>query len=178
MKRLGVFCGSKTGNDPAFEQSARTLGRLLGERGVGLVYGGGNIGLMGAVADATLAGGSEVIGVIPGSLAAKEIAHDGLSTLYVVESIEQRKQKMIELADGFMTLPGGFGSLDECLEVLTLAQLGYHEKPSGLLNVAGFYDPLLEQFDRALSEGLLTGALHSSLHVDSDPARLLDTLSL
>lgn len=177
MKRVGVFCGSSLGANPAFAAGARSLGTLLARRGLGLVYGGGNVGLMGVLADAVLAGGGEVIGVIPRSLVEREVAHLGLTALHVVESMDQRKLAMVREAQAFVTLPGGYGTLDEFLEVLTLAQLGYHRHPSGLLNVDGFYDPLLAQFRAAQAEGLLSARLAAQLVVDHDPAALLDALA-
>ena len=177
MKRIGVFCGSSLGANPAFADTARALGGLLARRGLGLVYGGGNVGLMGVLADAVLAGGGEVIGVIPRSLLEREVAHLGLTALHVVESMDQRKLAMIREAQAFVTLPGGYGTLDEFLEVLTLAQLGYHHCPSGLLNVDGYYDPLLAQFRAAQAQGLLSAKQAAQVLVETDPAALLDALA-
>lgn len=143
MRRLAVYCGSATPADPRFIDCARTTGRLLAERGIAVVYGGGRLGLMGALADAALAAGGEVIGVIPAALVGLEVAHRGLSALQVVDTMHQRKQAFTDLSDGFVTLPGGTGTMDELWEALSWAQLGYHRKPVGLLNVAGFYDGLL-----------------------------------
>lgn len=176
MKRLCVFCASRMGRSPAHAQAARELGALLARRGVGLVYGGGNIGLMGVLADAALAGGGEVIGVMPKGLVQREVAHGGLSRLYVVDTMTERKDRMIALSDAFMSLPGAYGTLDEMLEVLTLAQLAYHAKPSGLLNVDGFYDHFLAQLRLAEEEDFLHVAPRAQLIVDTDAARLLDTL--
>lgn len=176
MKRLCVFCASRMGRSPAFAAAARDLGALLARRGVGLVYGGGNIGLMGVLADAVLAGGGEVIGVMPKGLVEREVAHAGLGMLHVVDTMTERKEKMIALSDAFMSLPGAYGTLDEMLEVLTLAQLDYHAKPSGLLNVDGFYDHFLAQLRLAEAEDFLHVAPRAKLTVDTDPARLLDTL--
>ena len=156
MKSLCVFCGSSSGRSPAYRETARAVGRELARRGLRLVYGGGNIGLMGAIADAALGAGGEVIGVIPHALMAKEVGHRGLTQLRVVGSMHERKALMADLSDAFLAMPGGFGTLEEFCEVLTWAQLGLHAKPIGLLNVAGFFDPLLRFFDRAVSERLLS----------------------
>lgn len=143
MKRLAVYCGSATPADPVYIDSAREVGRALAERGIGLVYGGGRLGLMGAVADAALAAGGEVIGIIPQALVDAEVAHKGLTELHVCRTMHERKQAFTDLSDGFVTLPGGTGTMDELWEALSWAQLGYHAKPVGLLNVAGFYDGLI-----------------------------------
>src|SRR5271163_4044120 len=146
IKRVCVYCGSNSGSLPAFAVAARELGAALARRGLGLVYGGGCVGLMGVVADAVVAQGGEVIGVIPEVLAKREMAHFGLKDLRVVGTIHERKALMAELADAFIALPGGFGTMEELCEALTWAQLGLHHKPLGLLNVAGYYDPLLAFF--------------------------------
>ena len=143
MRRLAIYCGSATPSDPTFIAEARAVGRGLAERGIGVVYGGGRLGLMGAVADAALEAGGEVIGVIPRALVDMEVAHRGLTELHVVETMHQRKQAFTDLADGFVTLPGGTGTMDELWEALSWAQLGYHAKPVGLLNSGGFYDGLV-----------------------------------
>jgi hypothetical protein len=160
MKRICAFCGSNAGHDPLYRATAEELGRLLAERQIELVYGGGNVGLMGALADACLAAGGTVVGVIPEALLGKEVAgrhvdHRALTRLEVVDSMHTRKARMAELADGFVALPGGFGTFEEFCEVLTWGQLGFHVKPMGLLNVNGFYDPLLALFERAVAEGFL-----------------------
>ena len=160
MKRICVFCGSNAGNDPRYRADAEALGRLLAERCIELVYGGGNVGLMGIIADACLGAGGTVTGVIPEALIGKEVAgrvvdHRGLTRLEVVDSMHTRKARMAELADGFIALPGGFGTFEEFCEILTWGQLGFHFKPMGLLNVNGFYDPLLALFERAVAEGFL-----------------------
>jgi uncharacterized protein (TIGR00730 family) len=144
MKRLAVYCGSATPADPLYIDCARAVGRAFAARGIGLVYGGGRLGLMGAVADATLEAGGEVIGVIPTALVDAEVAHKGCTELHVVETMHQRKQAFTDLSDGFVTIPGGTGTMDELWEAMSWAQLGYHSKPVGLLNVAGYYDGLLE----------------------------------
>ena len=155
MKRICVFCGSSKGGPARYEAAAAELGSHVAARGLGLVYGGGKIGLMGVVADAALAGGGEVIGVIPDNLMKREIGHDHLSELVVVDSMNERKLKMAELSDGFIALPGGLGTLDELFEMLTWSQLGLHAKPCGLLNVAGYYDPLLAFLQRGEQEGFI-----------------------
>ena len=155
FQRLTVFCGSSSGYDPALVDLAFGLGQSLADRGIGLVYGGAKVGLMGAVADGCLARGGKVIGVLPGFLRHKEIAHEELSELIVVESMHERKQRMHELSDGAMALPGGFGTLEEYFELLTWAQLGLHEKPVGLLNWDGFFDGLLGLADTMAARGLL-----------------------
>jgi len=152
MHRVCVFCGSNRGARPAYADAARTLGAVLAARRIGLVYGGGRVGLMGVLADAALAAGGEVIGVIPRALATKEIAHDGVSELRVVASMHERKAQMAALADGFVALPGGFGMLDELFEVVTWAQLGLHAKPIGVLNVAGYFDALRAVVEQGIAE--------------------------
>jgi uncharacterized protein (TIGR00730 family) len=153
------------------------MGTALARRGTELVFGGGRVGLMGVLADAVLAAGGRAIGVIPEALVAKELAHRGLTELRVVGSMHQRKALMAELSDAFIALPGGFGTLEEFCEVLTWAQLGLHAKPCGLLNVAGFYDALLELFDRAVSEQFIPGPHRSLVLVEQDPQRLMDLLA-
>jgi uncharacterized protein (TIGR00730 family) len=177
MKRLCVFCGSSPGNDPRYLEAARATGRLLAARGLGLVYGGGSVGLMGAVADAALAAGGQVIGVIPEVLAIRELAHRSLTTLHVVASMHERKALMAELSDGFVALPGGMGTLEELSEVLTWAQLGLHRRPIGLLDVAGYYRPLATFFDQAVSAGFLRPNHRRLLLVGEEPAALLDALA-
>ncbi len=152
MKRVCVFCGSNFGARPAYREAAEKLGTLLAERGIGLVYGGAHVGLMGAVADAALAAGGEVIGVIPQSLVALEVAHEGLAALRIVDGMHERKARMAELADALVTLPGGLGTFEEFFEILTWAQLGPHPKSCGLLNVAGFFDPLLALVEHTIEE--------------------------
>jgi uncharacterized protein (TIGR00730 family) len=173
MKRLCVFCGSNSGVRPEYTDTAIALGRALAGRGMGLVYGGGNVGLMGVLADATLAAGGEVIGVIPRALKEKEVAHLSLSKLHVVGSMHERKALMANLADGFIALPGGYGTFDEFCEVLTWAQLGIQQKPCGLLNVAGYYDHLLAMFDHAAAEGFLKPAHRAMLLADANIESLL-----
>jgi uncharacterized protein (TIGR00730 family) len=151
MKRLAVYCGSATPADPVYIESARMVGREFAARGIGLVYGGGRLGLMGAVADSCLAAGGEVIGVIPEALVGSEVAHRGLTELHVVPGMHERKRMFTDLSDGFVTIPGGVGTMDELWEAISWAQLGYHSKPVGVLNVAGFFDQLVA-FNRHMIE--------------------------
>lgn len=174
LKRVCVFCGSNAGERAEYADAAREMGRVLVERGLGLVYGGGKVGLMGAVADAVLAAGGEAIGVIPEALMAREVGHNGLTLLHVVRTMHERKALMADLCDGFIALPGGFGTFEEFCEVLTWSQLGIHPKPCGLLNVSGYYDALLSLFDHATAEGFVPGKHRSLVITDTDPARLLD----
>ena len=174
LRRVCVFCGSNPGRRGEYVEAARALGRVLLERGIGLVYGGGNVGLMGTVANTVVQGGGEVIGVIPEALMKHEDGHLALSQLHVVKTMHQRKAMMADFSDGFVALPGGFGTFEEFCEVLTWSQLGFHPKPCGLLNVAGFYDPLLSLFDHAVKEGFVTGPHRSMVLVETDPGTLLD----
>ncbi|MGA7931996.1 MAG: TIGR00730 family Rossman fold protein [Kovacikia sp.] len=174
MKYLCVFCGSNNGARSVYKLAAQELGRVLAGRGLGLVYGGGNVGLMGTIADAILEAGGEAIGVIPQALVAKELAHRGLSQLHVVGSMHERKALMAELSDGFMAMPGGFGTFEEFCEVLTWAQLGFHKKPCGLLNVEGYYDRLIAMFDHAVEEQFVRPPHRSMVLVDSRIDALLD----
>jgi uncharacterized protein (TIGR00730 family) len=169
MKSICVFCGSNSGINPAFVKSAANLGKILAEKNISLVYGGAGVGLMGALADSVLKNGGQVFGVIPKHLETKEVAHKNLTKLYVVESMHQRKQLMFDLSDGFMTLPGGLGSLEEICEILTWAQLGLHKKPCGILNVAGFYNFLIAQFDHAVKEQLMVEAHREMILIESNP---------
>lgn len=182
MKNLCVFCGSRMGNRPEFEAQAIRLGRMLAERGIGLVYGGGNVGLMGAVADACKSVGGTVIGVIPEALVGREVAgrsleHQGLDRLEVVDSMHTRKARMAQLADGFIALPGGIGTFEELFEVLTWAQLGFHQKPIGLLNVADYFAPLLTLCNQAVAEGFLSPASRNLLLTASAPDVLLKAMA-
>lgn len=177
LRRVCVFCGSSRGGRPAYEAAARRLGALLAEREIGLVYGGGAVGLMGAVADAALAAGGEVIGVIPEALLEWEVAHQGLADLRVVRSMHERKALMADLSDAFAALPGGFGTLEELCEVLTWSQLGLHTKPVGLLNVAGYFDPLLALFDHAVEERFVRPAHRALVLQSDDESQLLELLA-
>ncbi|MBJ6724569.1 TIGR00730 family Rossman fold protein [Geomonas sp. Red875] len=174
MKSICVYCGSSPGRLEAYSEAARALGAALVERGIRLVYGGANIGIMGVVADTVLALGGEVVGIIPDALVKKEVAHTGLTELHVTRSMHERKTLMAELADGFVALPGGIGTLEELFEVWTWAQLGFHEKPCGLLNVAGYYDALATFLDHTVAEQFVKQPHRSMLIVESEPAALLE----
>ncbi|HEY1986742.1 MAG TPA: TIGR00730 family Rossman fold protein [Terracidiphilus sp.] len=169
LRRVAVYCGSANGNDPAYLADARALGRAIAVAGLGLVYGGANVGLMGAVADAALAGGSEVIGVLPEILAGREIAHAGLTRLETVSTMHQRKARMVALVDAFLILPGGYGTLDELLEIITWSQLRLHAKPCILINTAGYWNGLLTFLDSTVAEGFLKPENRNLLHVASTP---------
>ena len=177
IKSVCVYCGSNSGSRPAYTQSARELGQILAQRRIRLVYGGGRVGLMGTIADAVLAAGGEVTGVIPESLVAREVAHRSLKDLRIVPSMHQRKALMAELSDAFIALPGGFGTLEEFAEILTWAQLGLHRKPHGIINIDGFYDSLLAFFDHAVAEKFVRPSHRDLVISDPDPARLLDLLA-
>ena len=172
-KSICVFCGSATGNRPEYADSARRLGGAIARRGLELVYGAGHVGLMGILADAALAAGGRVVGMIPRSLVDRELAHRGLSELHVVDSMHARKALMAERADAFLALPGGYGTLDELFEILTWAQLGIHSKPVGLVNVARYFDPLLAWIDGAAEGGLLREKHRAMLLVGDDVEELL-----
>jgi uncharacterized protein (TIGR00730 family) len=174
MRRICVFCGSAAGARPAYRDAARGLGRELAKRGLGLVYGGGSVGLMGVLANTVLAEGGEVVGVIPGPLATRELAHRGLTELMVVGSMHERKATMARLSDGFVALPGGLGTFEETLEVLTWAQLGIHRKPVGVLNVEGYWDGLERMLAHAVREGFVRAEYASLLLVGRSAAELLD----
>ena len=174
MARVCVFCGSRDGTDPRYAAAAVSMGVAIAEAGLGLVYGGGSVGLMGIVADAALAAGGEVIGVIPDGLFSREIAHTGLTELHAVPSLTARKALMADLSDAFVALPGGYGTLDELFEMVTWTQLGIHAKPSGLLEVDGFWADLLRFLDHVTEAGFVK---HPLLTVDDDPATLLRSLS-
>ncbi|HZS08259.1 MAG TPA: TIGR00730 family Rossman fold protein [Blastocatellia bacterium] len=176
MKRVCVFCGSGVGARDEYAEAARAMAAAMKKRNIGLVYGGGHVGLMGVIADAVLAGGGEVIGVIPHGLAVREVGHQGVTELRVVHSMHERKALMADLSDGFIALPGGFGTFEEFCEIITWAQLGIHRKPCGLLNVAGYYDPLLALFDRAVADRFIRPEYRALVLEESDPDRLLDLL--
>jgi uncharacterized protein (TIGR00730 family) len=173
IRRLAIFCGSNPGARPEYIGAASALGTLLCERGIGVVYGGSSVGLMAALADTMLENGGDIIGVIPRMLVQREVANNALSDLRIVESMHERKAMMAELADGFMALPGGIGTLEEFFEIWTWAQLGMHDKPCGLLNVAGYFDGLLEFLDRAVTEKFVREVHRGMVVVESDPAALL-----
>jgi uncharacterized protein (TIGR00730 family) len=172
MKRICVFCGSSVGANPIYAESARELGRVLMDQKLGLVYGGGRVGLMGILADTVLAEGGEVIGIIPQGLFTKEVAHEGLTEIRFVGSMHQRKAMMVELSDGFLALPGGFGTTEEFCEVITWAQLGIHQKPCGLLNVDGYFTHLLKFLDHTVQERFLRPE-HRSLVLEDTSAKSL-----
>jgi uncharacterized protein (TIGR00730 family) len=155
VKRLAVYCGSATPEDPIYIETARSVGRGLAERGIGVVYGGGRLGLMGAVADSALEAGGEVIGIIPEALVGAEVAHKGCTELHVVSGMHERKARFTDLSDGFITIPGGVGTMDELWEAISWSQLGYHQKPVGVLNVAGFYDELIAFNAKMINVGFI-----------------------
>lgn len=174
MKSICVFCGSHSGNGNSYEESARATGRALVRAGLRLVYGGGKVGLMGVVADTVLAGGGDVIGVITRGLFDREIGHQGIRDLRVVESMHERKELMAGLADGFIALPGGVGTLEEIFEQWAWSQLGIHAKPCGFLNVNGYFTPLVAMIDRMVAEGFLSPAFAAMIAVETDPDALLN----
>ena len=176
MQSVCVFCGSSPGLDPAYTEAARSLGRTLAKANIRLVFGGGHVGLMGVVSNAAIEAGGEAIGVIPKFLVERELAHTGLTDLRIVGSMHERKAMMSDLSEGFITLPGGTGTLEEFFEILTWAQLGEHEKPCGLLNVAGYYDSLLTVFDQMVNRGFLSEPNRDLVLVESEPERLLQRL--
>lgn len=173
MKYICVYCGSNPGRLAAYREAAASLGREMAERGLGLVYGGASVGVMGAVADAVLGHGGKATGVIPHALATKEVSHHGLDELFVVESMHQRKAKMAELSDGFIALPGGWGTIEEIFEMLTWAQLGFHEKPCGLLNAAGYYDHLFTFLEKAVEEQFVKPEFRPMIMMDESASSLL-----
>ncbi len=177
MKSICVFAGSNSGASAGYVAAASELGRTLAERQLGVVYGGARVGLMGALADAALAAGGQVIGVMPEALVAKEVAHRGLSELHVVRSMHERKAMMADLADGFVALPGGLGTLEELFEMLTWAQLGLHGKPCGLLNIEGYFEGLLAFLDHSVAEGFVKGEHRAMITVSVRSAALLDAMA-
>jgi uncharacterized protein (TIGR00730 family) len=176
LEAVCVFCGSREGSRPVYAEAARRMGKEIARRRLGLVYGGGRVGLMGVVADAALEEGGEVVGVITEALISKEIAHAGLAKLHVVGSMHERKMLMADLSDGFVTLPGGNGTLEEFFEVLSWAQLSLHEKPCGLLDVDGFWNPLSTLFDHAVTEGFVYPDHRSLVLMEGDPRVLLERM--
>ena len=176
MKRLAVYCGSATPADPTYIEGARALGLAFAKRGIGLVYGGGRTGLMGAIADGALEGGGEVIGVIPQALVDAEVAHRGLTELHVVQGMHQRKQMFTDLSDGFVTIPGGTGTMDELWEAMSWAQLGYHAKPVALLNVGGFYDGLVSFVAHQRAEGFVRAEHAGLMMVETTPEAVVRRL--
>jgi uncharacterized protein (TIGR00730 family) len=176
MRRICVFCGSSPGSRPEYRAAAEEMGAELARRKIGLVYGGGNVGLMGVIADAVLGAGGDVQGVMPEHLVAREVGHKGLTKLHVVRSMHERKALMADLSDAFVALPGGFGTLEEFCEVVTWTQLGLHAKPCGILNVLGFYSPLLRMFDHAVEERFLKPENRALVLARDKPAELLQAL--
>ncbi len=174
MNRLCVYCGSSSGSSNVYLSAARELGNLLVQQEIGLVYGGSSLGMMGAIADTMVEGGGHVTGIIPNALHGKEIAHTGLTELHVVDSMHERKSLMAVLSDGFIAMPGGFGTLEEIIEVITWGQLGFHDKPCGLLNVAGYFDQLLAFLDHSQAQGFLHAEHRHMLLVADTPAGLLE----
>lgn len=173
MKSLAVFCGASAGKNPVYVEAAREFGVLLAQQGIALVFGGGKVGLMGALADSILAAGGQAIGVIPKGLVDREVAHPGLTRLHVVETMHERKALMAQMSDGFVALPGGWGTFDEICEILTWNQLGILAKPCGFLNVNGYYDPLHQMFDTSVQEGFLSSGRRDSVIWESDGEALL-----
>lgn len=174
MKTICVYCGSNSGKLPQYREAARILGHELAVRGIGLVYGGAGIGVMGAIADAVLEKGGEVFGVIPSALATREVAHGGLTELFVVNSMHERKAKMAEMSDGFVALPGGWGTIEEIFEMLTWGQLGLHKKPCGLLNTSSYYDHLFIFLEHAISQHFVKAEFRPMIIMDQSAAALLD----
>ena len=173
MNRIAVYCGSKKGKHPDYIKAAENTGDVLLNKGIGMVYGGGHVGIMGVIANKMLEGSAEVIGVIPKKLVDFEVAHQGLDDLFVVKDMHQRKSMMIELSDAFLTLPGGIGTMEELFEVFTWQNIGYHNKACGLLNVNHYYDPLLEMINKMVDQGFLAASQKERLLVDTDPLRLI-----
>ncbi len=174
MKQLCVYCGSSPGRNPAYAEAARQLGEVLVARGIGLVYGGAGVGIMGEVANTVLAGGGRAVGIIPEALAVKEVAHPDLTEQHVVGSMHERKALMAEISDGFVALPGGWGTFEELFEILTWAQLGFHDKPCGLLNVAGYYDHLHAFLEHAIEEAFVPSVCRDMLMMEATPGLLLN----
>lgn len=177
MKNICVYCGSAAGAKPEYHAAARRLGGILAARGLGLVYGGGCVGLMGIIADAVLAGGGRVVGVIPQALAVREVAHHGLTELHVVADMHERKAMMASRADAFLTLPGGIGTFEEFFETLSWGMLGLHKKPMGVLNVAGYFDPLIALLEHGVAERLVRREFLDLLVVSTDPGAIVDELA-
>ena len=177
MKSVCVFCGSNTGSDPVYAAGARAMGRAIARRGLTLVYGGGQVGLMGIVADAALSAGGEVHGIIPAMLDRKEVGHHGLTRLEIVETMHERKARMAALSDGFIAMPGGIGTFEEIFEIWTWSQLGIHAKPLGFLDIGGFYGPLGAFLNGTVTAGFLRPAHRAMAHLETDPEALLDALA-
>ncbi len=175
-QRLAVFCGSNAGKNQEYEIAAKEMGKMLAEHHIGIVFGGGGIGLMGAVADAALENGGEVIGVIPEKLMAREVGHKGLTEMHVVKTMHERKAMMAMLSEGFVALPGGIGTIEEIIEVFTWHQIGYHNKPCAFLNTNGYYDKLFQFMDHAVSEGFLSASQRNELIIANSPDELMAKL--
>jgi uncharacterized protein (TIGR00730 family) len=176
MKRVSVFCGSRDGVRPAYTAAAHALGRALLDRRIGLVFGGGGVGMMGRISETVRVGGGEIIGVIPNALLAREEGQVELADLRIVRSMHERKAMMVEISDGFIALPGGFGTFEEFCEIVTWAQLGLHAKPVGVLNIEGYFDPLIQQFDRAVTEEFAHPDNRNLILHETDPVRLLQLM--
>ena len=176
MKRICVFCGASTGNNPIYQEAAVAMGKALAENGIDLVYGGGNKGLMGLIADATIDNGGRAFGVIPKALVDKEEAHERLSEQFVVNTMHERKMMMATLSDGFIAMPGGYGTLEEFIEIITWAKLGFHQKPCALLNINTFYDGLLNYFDHLMSEGFVKEQMRGLVLTATTPERVLQEM--
>jgi uncharacterized protein (TIGR00730 family) len=177
LRRIAVYCGARDGSDPAYRNAAEVMGRVLARRGIGLVYGGGALGLMGAISDAVLDAGGEVIGVIPAFMDGRETIHQGLTQLRISRSMHDRKATMLDLADGVIALPGGIGTLDELIEAMTWAQLGLHQIPCGLLDVNGFWQPFIDVLEHCIATGFLDAARRGAFVRAADPDRLIDALA-
>ena len=176
IQRLAIFCGSSAGNNPIYKEEAYQVGKLLAERGIEVVYGGGKVGLMGVVADAALEHGGKVIGVIPEKLMEWEVGHNGLTELHIVKTMHERKAMMADLSDGFVALPGGIGTMEEIIEVFTWHQIGYHNKPCAFLNSAGYYDKFFAFVDHSVEEGFLSKQQHDELIIEETFEKLLERL--
>lgn len=176
MKRISVFCGSRDGSRSSYVQAAEALGRALLQRGIGLVYGGGGVGMMGRISETVKSGGGEIIGIIPNALLAREAGRNDIGELRIVRSMHERKAMMVEISDGFIAIPGGFGTFEEFCEIVTWAQLGLHAKPVGLLNVDSYFDPLIAQFDRAVTEEFAYPENRALILHETNPDRLLDLM--
>lgn len=177
LRSICVFCGSRPGVDPAFMEAGAAMGRAIAARGLTLVYGGARVGLMGAVANAALEAGGRVVGVIPKSLVTKEIAHDGLSELFLTETMHERKDRMVTLSDAFVALPGGFGTYDELFETITLAQIGLHDKPNAMLDTNGFFQPLVSLLRHTIGHGFAAPEHEQLLVIEREPEALLDAIA-
>jgi len=176
IQRLAIFCGSSAGNNPIYKEEAYQVGKLLAEKGIEVVYGGGKVGLMGVVADAALEHGGKVIGVIPEKLMEWEVGHNGLTELHIVKTMHERKAMMADLSDGFVALPGGIGTMEEIIEVFTWHQIGYHNKPCAFLNSAGYYDKFFAFVDHSVEEGFLSKQQHDELIIEETFEKLLERL--